>query len=56
MAACEGFATHLDEYVNKLYEDKQSWNTFINLLIKHSNNITLLGNTEHFIWIGYKQP
>jgi len=54
MAACEGIFTHLREYVNEISKDKAIWNKIVRIAIESSNDPTLLGNTEHFLWIGKK--
>jgi len=54
MAACEGVFTHLKEYVNNAAKDRRKWRKIIELAIETSNEPTIIGNTEHFLWIGKK--
>jgi len=55
MAECEGVYTHLKEYVNKVAKDKKKWKKMIEIVIRTSNDPTIIGNTEHFIWVGRKK-
>jgi len=54
MAACEGVFTHLREYVNDVARDRRKWRKIIELAIRTSNYPTIIGNTEHFLWVGRK--
>jgi len=54
MAACEGVFTHLGEHVNEAAKDKRKWRRIIEIAIETSNEPTIIGNTEHFLWIGRK--
>ncbi len=54
MAACEGVFTHLKEYINNIAKDKKKWRKIIEIAIETSNEPTIIGNTEHFLWIGRK--
>ena len=54
MAACEGVFTHLREYVNRVAKDKRKWRKIIKIAIETSNDPTIIGGTEHFLWIGKK--
>jgi len=55
MAACEGVFTHLRKEINNIARDKRKWRRVIEIAIKTSNDPTILGSTEHFIWIGKKK-
>ena len=52
MAACEGIFTHLREQVNEAGKDIKKWHKIIELVIRTSNDPTIVGHTEHFLWIG----
>ena len=52
MAACEGIFSHLREAVNEVSKDRRKWHKIIELAIKTSNDPTIIGSTEHFLWIG----
>jgi len=54
MAACEGVFTHLRKYVNEAAKDRRKWRRIIEIAIETSNEPTIIGNTEHFLWIGRK--
>lgn len=54
MFACEGISTHLREETNRLFKNKKRWKKWTELVIKNSNEPTILGFTEHFVWVGKK--
>jgi len=54
MAACEGVFTHLRKHVNEAAKDRRKWRRIIEIAIETSNEPTIIGNTEHFLWIGRK--
>jgi len=49
--ANEGLSTHLVEATNKLYKDNRKWKKWIKLLLKNSNQRSIVGLTEHFVLI-----
>jgi len=54
MAACEGVVTHLRESVNSLSEEQ--WERLKQIVVETSNDPTIIGHSEHFLWIGRKRP
>ncbi len=54
MAACEGVFSHLREHVNRVAKDKRKWRRILEIAIETSNEPSIIGVSEHFIWIGKK--
>ncbi|RLG50339.1 MAG: hypothetical protein DRN96_07945 [Thermoproteota archaeon] len=54
LAACEGIVTHLDEQVNAISRDREKWSKLLELVMRTSNDPSIVGYTEHFIWVGRK--
>ncbi|MFX1563588.1 MAG: class I SAM-dependent methyltransferase [Promethearchaeota archaeon] len=52
--ACEGPSTHLDEETNRLSKDKKAWEKWVELVLKCSGEPSIVGASEHFLWIGEK--
>ena len=52
MAACEGVFTHLRKEVNEVAKDRKKWHRIIELALLTCNDPTIIGNSEHFLWIG----
>lgn len=55
MATCEGLSTGLQEATNALYEDREKWDRWIEILLKTSNDPSILGSSDHFLYIGRKK-
>ena len=54
MAACEGVFTHLKEHINRVAKDKKKWRKIIEIAIEVSSEPSIIGMSEHFLWIGRK--
>jgi hypothetical protein len=54
MATCEGLSSHLMGPTNKVYEDKEKWTKWINIILQTCTDPVLLGMGEHFLYIGQK--
>ena len=54
MATCEGLSSHLQEETNKIYEDKQKWEFWLNILLRTCNDPCILGLGEHLLYVGRK--
>jgi len=54
MFACEGLSSHLQEATNNLYKSRKRWKKWFDLIIKYSNEPSILGSTQHFVWVGRK--
>jgi ubiquinone/menaquinone biosynthesis C-methylase UbiE len=54
MATCEGLSSHLQEETNTIYEDKEKWELWLEILLKTCNDPFILGLGEHFLCIGRK--
>jgi len=52
MAACEGIFTHLREKLNEVAKDRKKWHRIIELVLMTCNDPTIIGLSEHFLWIG----
>ena len=55
MATCEGLSTGLGEATGRLFEDKEKWERWLDILIRTSNDPCLLGSSDHFLYIGRKK-
>lgn len=55
LAALEGLSSHLEEATNRLYEDKEKWNMWVDILIKTCNQPSIVGTAEHILYIGRKR-
>jgi SAM-dependent methyltransferase len=55
MATCEGLSTGLQEATNALYEDREKWDRWIEILLKTSNDPSILGSSDHFLYIGRRK-
>lgn len=53
--ACEGISTHLRKETNRLAKDEQAWKKWVELVLKCSGEPTIIGASEHFLWIGEKK-
>lgn len=51
----EGLSTGLGEATGRLYEDKEKWERWLDILIRTSNDPCLLGSSDHFMYIGRRQ-
>ena len=54
MATCEGLSSHLQEETNRLYEDKEKWRRWLEILLRTCNDPFILGLGEHFLYVGIK--
>ena len=54
MATCEGLSSHLREQTNHIYEDKDKWYRWVQLLLKTCTDPVILGLGEHFLYVGKK--
>ncbi len=55
MATCEGLSTGLQEATNALYKDREKWDRWIEILLKTSNDPSILGSSDHFLYIGRRK-
>ena len=55
MAACEGLSAHLQEETNKLYEDKEKWERWVEIILQTCNDPSIIGVSEHILYIGRKK-
>jgi ubiquinone/menaquinone biosynthesis C-methylase UbiE len=53
--ACEGLSTHLRRETNRLAKDKRAWQKWLELLLRYSGDPSIIGSSEHFLWIGENQ-
>jgi len=54
IASCEGLSAHLQEETNTLYQDKNMWQFWLDLVIKTCNDPCILGSGEHLLYVGRK--
>ena len=55
MAACEGLSAHLQEETNKLYEDKEKWERWVEIILQTCNDPSIIGVSEHILYVGRKK-
>lgn len=51
MAGLEGLSSHHENETNAIYEDPSQWEKWIKILIETSNHPSLIGSSEHFLFI-----
>ena len=54
MAACEGLSSHHREATNRLHRNRAAWRTWMGFILKTSNEPSIIGSSEHFLYIGRK--
>jgi ubiquinone/menaquinone biosynthesis C-methylase UbiE len=50
----EGLSSHLKRATNKLYREKEKWNAWVDIVLKTCNHPSIIGATEHIMYIGKK--
>jgi len=55
LVALEGLSSHLEEATNRLYEDKEKWNMWVDIVIRTCNQPSIVGTAEHILYIGKKR-
>jgi len=54
IVGCEGLSAHLQEETNKLYENKKRWERWVEIILQTCNDPTIIGVSEHVLYIGRK--
>lgn len=54
MATCQGLSSSLKEATNKLFEDKEKWRRWLQILLQTCTDPCLVGLGEHFLYVGRK--
>jgi SAM-dependent methyltransferase len=54
MATCEGLSSNLQEATNRLYEDKQKWARWLEILLQTCTDPCIIGLGDHLLYIGKK--
>ena len=55
LVALEGLSSHLEEATNRLYEDKEKWNMWVDIVIRTCNQPSIVGTAEHILYVGKKR-
>ena len=55
IVALEGLSSHLEEATNRLYEDKEKWNMWVDIVIRTCNQPSIVGTAEHILYVGKKR-
>lgn len=55
LVALEGLSSHLEEATNRLYEDKEKWNMWVDIVIRTCNQPSIVGTAEHILYVGRKR-
>lgn len=53
--ACEGISTHFRKETNRLAKDPKAWEKWVELVLRFSAEPSIIGASEHFLWIGEKE-
>jgi SAM-dependent methyltransferase len=54
MVGCEGISSHQKEATERLRKNKEAWKVWMDLLIRTSNEPSIIGSSEHILYIGQK--
>lgn len=55
LVALEGLSSHLEEATNRLYEDKEKWNIWVDIVLRTCNQPSIVGTAEHILYVGKKR-
>lgn len=55
MAGLEGLSSHHERETNRLHRDQEKWRMWIDVLLKTCTHPSVLGSSEHFLFVGRKQ-
>ncbi len=55
LASCEGLSAHLNEATNSLYEDKEKWKKWFEILLRTCTDPSIIGIGEHILYVGRKR-
>jgi hypothetical protein len=54
MAGLEGLSSHHEKETNKLHKDQRKWKMWVEILLKTCTHPSVVGSTEHFLFVGRK--
>jgi SAM-dependent methyltransferase len=54
LASCEGLSAHVKEATNLLYEDKEKWEIWFQMLLDTCTEPSIVGMGEHILYVGKK--
>ncbi len=55
MAGLEGLSSHHERETNRLHRDQEKWRMWIDVLLKTCTHPSVVGSSEHFLFVGRKQ-
>jgi SAM-dependent methyltransferase len=55
LASCEGLSAHLEEATNSLYEDKEKWEKWFQIVLNTCTEPSIVGMGEHILFVGRKK-
>ncbi|MCK5291565.1 MAG: class I SAM-dependent methyltransferase [Thermoplasmata archaeon] len=55
LASCEGLSAHLEEATNALYEDKEKWEKWFQIVLNTCTEPSIVGMGEHILFVGRKK-
>jgi len=55
MVTCEGLSSHLQEETNKIYEDGEKWERWLEILLRTCTDPSISGIGEHLLYVGRKK-
>jgi ubiquinone/menaquinone biosynthesis C-methylase UbiE len=56
VATCQGLSSHMQEATNRLYEDKEKWNKWMEIMFRTCTDPCLIGLGNHLLYVGRKKP
>jgi len=54
MAGLEGLSSHHKKETNKLYQDREKWKIWLEILLETCTHPAVVGDSEHFLLVGRK--
>lgn len=55
LVGLEGLSSHLEEATNELYRDRETWEMWMDIIIKTCNHPSVVGTAEHILYVGRKR-
>jgi hypothetical protein len=55
MAGLEGLSSHQRKETNKLYQDREKWKIWMQILLETCTHPAVVGCSEHFLLVGRKR-
>jgi len=56
LATCQGLSSDLEKDTNLVYEDRESWKRWQEILLQTCTDLCIIGLGNHFLYVGRKLP